>query len=121
MKIAVNELSGSLLDWAVAVARGATFDFEAHKGEITVVWDDKFDIPLRQYSPSRFWEQGGPLLQHGKFELFTRVDPLNHAAMTWICGPCNGSTALVAITRRYVYDAVGMYIDVPQEVVDRLQ
>ena len=116
MNIVTNTLNGQLLDFAVALTLGARY--ELRDGIIDICLSSvPVDIPLRNYSPSTFWEQCGPLLSHGKYELLFRLDSTGEGPGVWLCGACSGATPTIAIARRYVYENFGYSVDIPDEVV----
>ena len=62
----VRELEGDRLDFWVARARGlATFNGE--NGEL--LYHPGHNLPPRKWNPSRYWSQGGPLLEEHHIDL----------------------------------------------------
>lgn len=140
VKVNVSELSGAALDWCVAkcealpVARHNT-------GTIYLIdtpWADKSRIKwLAEYSPSKHWAQGGPIIDREHICLrptFTeggyRTDKSMDAVNAKIDLP-NGSTVfdpvkvvqeygptpLIAAMRCYVASKLGEVVEVPAELM----
>jgi hypothetical protein len=119
MKMNVNELTGSKLDWAVSKCDNT-------------VWDDpevelylflkNHDNGFHYYSTN--WAQGGPIIEREKLELrcndyewqaFCFGFPVSRAhsgTRTWAAGP----TPLIAAMRCYVASKLGDEIDIPEEL-----
>lgn len=126
MKIKTSELSGSNLDWAVAVAVGAhcqeTGSSDLRTGKHWMVsgframrWDD--------WTPSTDWSQGGPMIE--RFDICVmRCDVRGWVASeSWfepyesICVDASGPSALIAACRAIVAAKLGDEIDVPEGLV----
>ena len=124
MKIKTQDLTGPALDWAVAKC----------------VWPDDIGntVPFHHdgsdYSPSRKWAHGGPIIEREKI----RLDQSDHPEMwpwfatkvtgwekredeemgDWpVYAEAGGDTPLVAAMRCYVASKLGDEIDVPDELV----
>ena len=72
MKIKTSELTGKVLDWAVAKCEGYDLQLD---DEVSGAWlipqhgylhDEK---PLSRYTPSTGWSQGGPIIEREFIEL----------------------------------------------------
>lgn len=125
MKIKTSELSGSNLEWAVAVAVGAhcqeTGSSDLRTGKNWVVsgfrsmrWDD--------WTPSTDWSQGGPLIE--RFGLcFDNAGKHGFSVVKdWHCGEPiafypPGITHLIAACRAIVAAKLGDEVDVPERLV----
>lgn len=124
MILKTDILSGTALDYAVAISSGATnFRFDT----VATFWltlDGK-DIALskgwsrqQSYYPSSNWAQGGLIIEREGIDLFTVQRDLG----IWSAETShnqrfiqkNGSSALVAAMRCFVATRLGNEIDVPQ-------
>ena len=126
MKIKTAELAGKALDFTVALIEGATYsrDFD----EPVIEWTEKFDTPLRNYSPSTDWTQGGPVLGreiHNLFkwnqlvkgpELWCAVHYAKTNEGTQILR-MDGPTPLIAAMRCLVKATLGDEVEVPDELL----
>ena len=113
-----SELTGAALDWAVAKCENADSyltDEIALGGEVVLQWTEKFDAPLRHYTPSTDWAQGGPIIEREGIAIdfdgddwcaSTNTKPLANYART----------PLVAAMRCYVASRLGEFVDIPEEL-----
>lgn len=123
MKMNVNELTGSKLDWAVAKC----LNWEDYNEDgVPYIELDSSHMSRRfgPYKPSIDWEQGGPIIEREKLELrcndyewqaFCFGFPVSRAhsgTRTWAAGP----TPLIAAMRCYVASKLGDEIDIPEEL-----
>lgn len=114
MKIKTSELTGTALDWAVAVCEGEGIEFD----DPTDPWLTVGGIsvqPLRRYAPSTNWATSGPLIEREWMSV-------------WHCGKNywkadiggsssqNGPTPLIAAMRCYCCSKLGDEIDIPEEL-----
>lgn len=111
MKIKTKELTGAVLDWAVAKA----------KGEEHIFWLDWAKEAGACYSPSGFWVHGGSIIEREKIQILPR-------SADWVAvrfGPgkaitgttpliATGTTPLIAACRCYVASKLGDEVDVPE-------
>lgn len=109
-----NELTGAVLDWAVAKCAGKI----DRCGEVTRIGNQLFcyeDGERMRYAPSTDWSQGGPIIER---EELSRLMCFN--THEWLCnnGPifCEGPTPLIAAMRCYVASKLGNEIEVPNEL-----
>lgn len=119
MKIKTCELSGKALDFAVALIEGATYsrDFD----EPVIEWTEKFDTPLRFYSPSTKWAQGGPLIE--KHLIFVVRNSKNQwvsfvKLAKYAMVGLTADTPLVAAMRCLVWVALGDEVEIPDELLE---
>jgi len=112
----VAELTGPLLDGAVAMAEGLTFDNIHGKWCLAL---DEADDEMRVYEPSQDWELGGPILQkariglqHHSFSLSGRIEHSVDASISG-CRPMAGPTPLIAAMRAYVASRLGDTVELP--------
>lgn len=132
MKIKTSELSGSNLDWAVAVSVGAhcqeTGGADLHTGKTWVVsgframrWDD--------WTPSTDWSQGGPLIERFDITImridgFAQSEPLYQVMQSFHGLHLGGDrvmpvapTRLIAACRAIVAAKLGDEVYVPEGLV----
>jgi hypothetical protein len=105
MKIKTQDLTGSVLDWAVAIC------------EPTQCNPD-------HYSPSTDWSQGGPIIEReGISAMQTDADSGDWEASIWLNPDKHmpliqeGPTPLIAAMRCYVASQLGDEVAVPDDVV----
>jgi len=129
MEINVNELTGTVLDWAVAKAVGA---YATANGG-SEIWGCKiWSVPgfenMRwdDWTPSTDWAQGGPLIDLyglGVVKFYPPVDgpvlPGCEWAALWIddSDRRDGPTALIAACRCIVAANIGSVVNVPDELL----
>lgn len=124
MKVKVSELSGPALDWAVARIEGVPVrrEFSGDDGHgNSVVW---LSYECLEYSPSKDWAQGGPLIEHYDPEE-RRLPERDRYAEIWLdrSGGCAvvgrgvGDTRLVAFCRALVDAQLGSEIEIPDELL----
>lgn len=106
-----SELKGAALDWAVAKAEG-------YAG---VALQERTNSD--RYAPAYYWEQGGPIIEREKIDLFC-----NDGTWEAYCTAKNegtdelqsfesiGETPLIAAMRCYVASKLGDEIDIPEEL-----
>lgn len=136
MKVA--NLSGAVLDWAVAKAKGYQLYKDALlNGETKYGWhvsglsEDSNDwVSLEAYSPSTNWAQGGPIIEREAVNWYRnnkRGFPsddrrweayitLNHdeVPMLRVQYRGRGATQLIAAMRCYVASKLGDDVDIPE-------
>lgn len=100
------ELTGAALDWAVARCEG-------------VVKGDSLDVGfIREggYSSSTDWQQGGPIIEREKIELFMRDEEWFAYSSFSTPEDFHGDTPLIAAMRCYVASKLGDNINIPKEL-----
>ena len=131
MKIKTSELTGAILDWAVAKCESKLISVWAHNHH--KVWvKNKFSFEdERIYEPSTDWAQGGPIIEReciisviGEWDIDKTPVVQQWAARTlayeifgatdegWSYGP----TPLIAAMRCFVASNLGDEVEVPNEV-----
>lgn len=122
MRYKVSELSGDLLDAAVAKAEGETF--RLHGGcQIPVVYvgHDEPSGEWGDYSPSTDWDIAGPIIQRERITIVAHDDEWecsipdpdpDHESADWRFF-VQGKTPLIAAMRAYVASKFGEEIDLP--------
>lgn len=139
----VNNLSGVALDYAVALAVLPPESFEVNLDVGAVVMREQGPNLARPvFSPSQYWDQGGPKIDRERIQLCPPDQPVHRnygsgvprngvqqsgmwTACTW-SNRCPdgrrsyawGETALVAAMRCFVRLKFGDTVDIPQEVLD---
>lgn len=123
-----SELTGRALDYAAALADGqepmlhGRIWWTRRSKMLSDIGDDTSII----YSPSRFWKQGGPIIEREQINLFKhdrndeewqagimRTDPgKTHRMQAQETGP----TMLIAAMRCYVASKLGNEIEIPKEL-----
>ena len=127
MKYKTVELTGALLDAAVALADGMSFEVVPQK-----VWGDGSGITIvsaspacrvnhAYFQPSRSWADGGPIIEREKITLFhdawweagmlAELSCSYGAASLEMNFKAKGETALVAAMRAFVYSRYGDTVD----------
>lgn len=106
------ELTGAALDWAVAKLERRNPVLVG--GRVMRMPQSKFHTP-RWLSYSTSWEQGGPIIEKVKIELY------RYAGYWGAHAPGGygqeGPTPLIAAMRCYVASKLGDEVDVPGELV----
>ena len=128
MKVKTSELTGTSLDYAVALASGATafqsddirwfFNLHGNTYALSSGWGSM------SYYPSTNWAQGGPIIEQEGITL--RVNA--HISSHWVAfidfggSNCNikarqsGPTPLIAATRCFVASKLGEEVEIPEEL-----
>ena len=130
--IKVAEATGIVLDYLVAIARGASV-VEKHHGDFqgfyVVLSNNMFSRVGQGYSPSSRWNQGGPIIEAELLDV-TPYDPGN---MGWRCTrrdadyspkahPLNryyaqfGPTPLIAAMRCFCVSKLGETAEIPEKL-----
>ena len=128
--IKVAEATGIVLDYLVAIARGASV-VEKHHGDFqgfyVVLSNNLFSKVGQGYSPSSHWNQGGPIIERECLDVHWNPGDADMAAF-WIadtplpksprdCWPTGmGPTPLIAAMRVFVASRLGNEVDVPEEL-----
>ena len=98
------QLSGEKLDFWVAKARGIpTFE---QNGEL--LYTPGHNLPPRKWNPTRFWSQGGPIIEEQKIDLNWDTE----GTLEWSASIdpdilAQGPTVLDAAMRAYVMSVFG--------------
>ena len=119
MKIKTSELTGMLLDWAVAVCENLKLD----KNKDPIWFDDRGW--LVRYSPSIDWAQGGPIIEHlrgnSDHQFLIESDGKNVHVLSWPSAHIHfsgyGPTLRIASMRAYVAYKLGKEVEVPEELL----
>jgi hypothetical protein len=125
-RIKISEVQGPVLDWLVGVALGRTDitfdDFDELGMGCVQAEPDPFMNYSRCWAPSRYWQQGGPILDREKItlsSLFWEKDGWkawkwkDHDAAFDHFGP----TMLIAGLRCFLASRLGEYAEVPEELL----
>lgn len=140
MKIKIQNLSGSALDWAVANCEGLSIKLDPlgsgnPENGGHWIWDEnetiskyKYSKIGSSYSPSTDWAQGGLIIEREKITVQT--DPTDPHPEQWSAylranlftndgSDCfrDGSTPLIAAMRCYVASKIGETIEIPKELI----
>ena len=118
--VTTSQLQGAALDWAVAKCEALPVAIHS-TGAIYLIdtpWGDKTLVKwLAEFSPTRHWAQGGPIIDRERITLrYWTNTPSVHAyvpaegSSVWY----EGETALIAAMRCYVASKLGDEVDVPE-------
>lgn len=120
MRIETSDLTGTPLDWAVAMALGRAGtdvfidDFDELGAGCVQTQIDPFMNNSRCWAPSRYWQQAGPIIEREKITLMARENNWSAFCIgneSIVCAP----TALVAAMRLFVMLHFGFDVDIPDE------
>ena len=126
MKIKTSELSGAVLDWAVAKCEGREIE-SIHPGYHINVWridpltgEAEFVYP---YKPSTNWEQGGPIIERERIATLCPSsgefwDARDAKRFTLPAIYYRGPTPLIAAMRCFVASKLGDEIEIPDELTN---
>lgn len=128
MKLDVEELSGSSLDWAIAKAEGFSVEIYRVNGQIAVgtmkkciaFKDGAKNEEFMPFTPSLDWRIAGPIMERDKIVS-------DYEDGVWCCavkssdeeldGLAIGSTHLEAGMRAFVSSKLGRIIDIPDQLL----
>ena len=125
-EVNTRELEGAALDWAVDSSEG---NYQRYVNSRTMPDDTVLDYPrwasFSAWSPSRNWNQGGPIIEREHITLdyapestngkwIAEIWPMTGAQSKW----GRSDSPLVAAMRAYVHSQFGDTINIPQEVLD---
>lgn len=116
MNFKTAELSGYLLDWAVAEAEGLR---TKRIGDGVYLMDSKSRM-RKLFSPSTDWRQGGPIIERERMLMcpISGVDgwsvSLIRGAEAWVA---EGPTLLTAAMRMHAAGKFGDTVNVPEELM----
>lgn len=120
MKHKVSELTGGLLNAAVALARGNQVKIEEGRAYILVPYDDGSQINSGRtewvfFSPSRLWNEGGWIIDNHDIQLggygTSRYAEIRDDAKPWVRQW--GETSLIAAMRAFVVSRLGEEVEIP--------
>lgn len=127
----VNEITGNLIDAAVAKAEGLRYELDNYMGnEMVHVFNGPSAKRSTPYSPSGWWSQGGPIIDRERIVPFTGDIEDDVPMPDWVAfvggasivayrgAGCfgrkfdgRGPTALIAAMRAFVASKFGATID----------
>ena len=113
MKIKTSELTGTALDWAVALIEYP--DWKAQGYLECYPYDLCFDGG-ETYSPCTDWSQGGPIIEQEGIELALIANHWKAAIAFNGIEAQEGPTPLIAAMRCYVASKLGDEVEVPEEL-----
>lgn len=120
MKIKTSELTGPVLNWAVAKCDKRIIGFNLGGGlEVRGRTEDGAELPKQwdlwmPWHPSTDWAQGGPIIDQERIATF----PIESAWRGTKIGEVSidGPTPLIAAMRCFVASRLGNEVDVPEEL-----
>lgn len=122
-KIKVSNATVVALDWLVAKCEGIPVARHS-TGAIYLIdtpWKDKSRVKwLAEYSPSKHWAQGGPIIEREHLEFDFREDTQDYACFDGYRA-ATGPTHLIAAMRCYVASKLGDEVEVPDELIKEKQ
>jgi hypothetical protein len=120
MKMNVNELTGSKLDWAVSKCNNTIWNNPETKPYLFL---KNHDNGFHYYSTN--WAQGGPIIEREKINIHSNMTRMaKYPDYDWLadcpehrqCVSFTGQTPLIAAMRCYVASKLGDVIDIPEEL-----
>jgi len=124
-RIAIEDLIGPDLDWAVAQAEG--IEVVQPKG-----WFNGAQVHLARafpygppsYEPSRLWSLAGPIIEAERISVFreafddwwTATLDIEVGNCWHVSDPSQGETALIAAMRCHVRNKLGEFVEVPSRL-----
>jgi Protein of unknown function (DUF2591) len=119
--IKVYELTGTILDWAVAKCEGVPLVLlSPFKGVKNFVMLGQNMKPTSiEYTPTKSWAQGGPIIERETLEIVP-ICPGTWQAIAMTQDWYNGRTPLEAAMRCYVASKLGDEIEIPDELCAKL-
>jgi Protein of unknown function (DUF2591). len=98
------QLSGDELDYWVAKARG----IPAFRQDGVLLYSPGHNLPPRKWNPTRYWSQGGPIIEEQKIDLNWDTE----GTLEWSASIdpdilAHGSSVLEASMRAYVMSVFG--------------
>ena len=113
----VSELTGAVLDWAVAKCIYEPDDVVICDGRVFA-----YDDATKGFNPATNWAQGGPIIEREGMALNMEDTHEWRAAMWWDDEDSKGDilmvgpTPLIAAMRCYVASKLGDEVEVPDEL-----
>lgn len=128
--VPTSQLQGAALDWAVAKCEALPVALHS-TGAIYLIdtpWGDKTLVKwLAEFSPTRHWAQGGPIIERELIDIQAKFNSGSSIAPKgqwyWQASTVNeddvaywldGATPLIAAMRCYVASKLGDDVDVPE-------
>lgn len=100
-----NELTLEQLDYWVARARGLE-TYHAENGDL--MYSPNPSLPPRKWNPTRFWSQGGPIIEEARIDINWDTEGTGRWAASMDPDVlAEGDTVLEAAMRAYVIARVG--------------
>lgn len=128
-KVAVKDLQGPALDWAVAVAEGYVVA-PVVAGRKTLVRNYDHE-EYWVYTPSTDWAQGGPIMEresisfrtyhnpksevHGRY--YAKVCKRSGSMVRWSSSDAQGPNPLSAAMRCFVTTKLGTEVEIPESLL----
>lgn len=123
MKVKTSELTGSALDWAVAVCQGySDLRRNCHRfSEELLMTPPRVEygpVALHDITFSADWNQGGPIIEREKISIMATSTGV-WGARTLVLPPdySKGPTPLIAAMRCFVAARLGEEIEIPEELL----
>ena len=122
MKVKTSELAGVALDWAVPKCEGKEIFIDKESPEFMCLGE----MNLYRFSPTRYWAQGGPIIETEGINLGTQrnesgfrphLERMWHAQKDGRVHVGYGPTPLITAMRCYVSAKLGDEVDVPEGLV----
>lgn len=124
IEVKTADLIGPALDWAVAKATGAhELKIGADKGISCIYQLPDGGCWTQYYRPSTGWDQGGPLIEKYKVDLYFDGRAWWTQAGTVDTGPlaCRHEAVLIAACRAVVAAHLGYTVQIPDELAERVR
>lgn len=118
VEVKTHDLSGAVLDWAVAKAEGVAVVTDPNSPSSRQMVEDAEAINgWYCFSPSNDWSQGGPLIEKYSVEFEWITDATIRAEVP-ACGSYGyGNKHLTAALRAVVSSVLGDTVSVPKELL----
>jgi len=115
MKIKTQDLTGTALDWAVAIIN---YKLVYGVGYITCIFSSKGWVARDEHRYSTDWSQGGPIIEREDIAMWPDQEGGWFASTDQGKGmDYHGGTALIAAMRCFVASKLGDTIDIPEELL----
>lgn len=127
MNVKTSELTGAVLDWAVAKVEGVAYVKNyIVTTERNLIGELLSSSSVSNYMPSTSWSQGGPLVDKFNVDFSTQgvdedgsqlIDATVQDFESMQCWAAEGDTRLQAMCRAIVLSKLGDEVDVPAELL----
>ena len=117
-----SELIDEKLDWAVAKCEGIALVIAPFTGAKNfVILGQNMKPTSSTYEPSKYWAQGGPIIERERIAVKCSSDATVWiASQYWACADTpkisEGPTPLIAAMRCYVASKLGDEIEIPKDL-----
>jgi hypothetical protein len=129
MKMKTSELTGTALDWAVAICEGGVYECDSVRPAFWMWPTNPVTYSTKTPNYSTDWSLAGPIIEREGIEI-RKGNPIYFPKGNekgelyeplWIAGKQHGQTPLIAAMRYHVASKLGDEIEIPEELTMKIK